>query len=126
MPPDRRLDVLALCRNRRVLHGMLEQLRQGGFGVDVARTVAEARTAFFGAGGHHCLVVAPDVAPGIAGQVVHTLRAVDRDLPTATFGPRLDSGRTPSRMAMLSAFHPSSRAGVGALLRFLRELPERG
>ena len=126
LPPDRRLDVLALCKDRRILNGMLEQLQQSGFGIDVAKTVTEARAAFFGAGGHHCLVIAPDVAPGIAGQVMHTLRAVDPELPTATFGPRLDAERAPSRTAMLAGFHPSSRAGVGAFLRFLRELPERG
>lgn len=126
LPPDRRLDVLLLCRDRRILDGLLQELQQAGFGVDLAKDVAEARSMFFGAGGHHCLLVAPDVAPGVAGQVLHTLRAVDPDLPLASFGPRGDAPRAPCRTAQLAGYHPSSRAGIGAFLRFLRALPERG
>lgn len=126
LPPDRRLDVLLLCRNRRILDGLLQELQRTGFGVDLAQDVLEARSMFFGAGGHHCLLVAPDVAPGVAGQVLHTLRAVDPELPLATFGPRGDTPRAPCRTAQLAGYHPSSRAGIGAFLRFLRALPERG
>lgn len=126
LPPDRRLDVLALCKNRRILAGLLQQLRRAGFGVDLAGDVGEARAAFFGAGGHHCLLIAPDVAPGLAVQILQTLRAVDPELPLASFGPRFDVGKASLRTALLAAFHPSSRAGIGAFLRFLRELPERG
>lgn len=102
---------------------MVGQLRKEGFVVDVARDLEEARKAFFASGGHHCLLVAPDVAPGMARQVLNSLRTVDPDLPAATFGTlALDPD---ARTARLYAYHPSSRAGVGAFLRFLRGLPER-
>jgi hypothetical protein len=124
LPPERRLDVLAICGSRTPMHTLLLQLEKAGFGVDVATDLTEARRAFFGSGGHHCVVVGPDVPPGLAGMVVKSLRKVDPELPAATFGPRLEN--VPVRTAMLAAFHPGSRAGLGALLRFLRELPERG
>jgi len=126
LPPDRRLDVLALCGNKKPMQLLLAQLQRAGFGVDVATDLAEARQAFFGTGGHHCLLVGPDVAPGLAGAVVQSLRSVDPDLPTVTFGPLLQRQQGRRSTVMLTGFHPSSRAGVGALLRFLRELPERG
>jgi len=106
------------------MQAMIEQLRAAGFGVDTARSLAAARQVFFGAGGHDCLLVAPDVAPGIAGAVVGSLREVDPGLPAVSFGPPLPRDTALARTAALG-FHPSSRAGVGALLRFLRELPER-
>lgn len=104
---------------------LLDELRSAGFGVDVASDLAAARTVFFGAGGHHCLLLGPDVPPGVAATVVASLREVDPELPAVSFGPALDRSVAPSRTARLR-FHPSSRAGAGALLRFLRGLPERG
>ena len=86
------------------------------------RLLAAARRLFFGAGGHDCLIVAPDVRPGLAAQVLQSLRTVDPELPTATFGPVVRRADSPTRTAMLAGFHPSSRAGAGALLRFLGAL----
>lgn len=101
------------------------QLRSQGICVDIAHDLASARCLFFGAGGHDCLVVAHDVQPGLAQRVLRSLRTVDPQLPTATFGPDLRHKASPVRSAMLAGFHPSSRAGVGALLRFLRKLGPR-
>jgi hypothetical protein len=125
MPDGRRLDVLALLGDPTPMQSLLRQLRDEGFSVDVATSLADARQLFFGAGGHDCLVLAPDVRPGLARDVLQSLRTVDPELPTATFGPDVRRAISPSRTAMLAAFHPSSRAGAGALLRFLRALRGR-
>jgi hypothetical protein len=124
-PSDRRLDVLTLLGDPLPMQGLLRQLADAGIGVDVAKGLAEARQLFFGAGGHDCLVVGPDVRPALASKVLQSLRLVDPDLPTATFGPDLNREKAPTRTAMLAAFHPGSRAGAGALLRFLRGLRRR-
>jgi hypothetical protein len=126
LPPDRRLDVLAIQRQAGAMRQLLAQLEKAGFGVTVATGLAAARAAFFGAGGVHCLVLGPDVSPGLAEQVVQSLRSVDPDLPAASFGPALRRKDAPTRTATFADFHPGSRAGAGALLRFLRALPERG
>lgn len=123
LPPERRLDVLALCGQQQPMRALLAQLVRAGFGVDVANGLGEARTAFFGAGGVHCVLVGPDVAPGMADRVIASLRSVDPDLPAVTFGPKVQKGKV--GMTAVLGFHPGSRAGVGALLRFLRALPER-
>jgi len=122
---DRPLGVLALLDDPAPMQSLVLRLRSQGFLVDVAHDLAAARTLFFGAGGHDCLVVGPDVRPSLAVRVLRALRSVDPELPTATFGPDLQIARTPIRDAMLRAFHPGSRAGEGALLRFLQKLSPR-
>ena len=104
------------------MQALLRELHAQGFAVDVANDLTSARRLFFGAGGHDCLVVAPDVRPGLAVRVLQSLRTVDPLLPSATFGPDLRQHEAPTRTVMLAGFHPSSRAGTGALLRFLRAL----
>ncbi|MCA8950284.1 MAG: hypothetical protein KDE27_12335 [Planctomycetes bacterium] len=115
----RSLEVLALLADLRPMQALLANLREHDIRVDVATDLAEARGAFFGSGGHDCLVLAPDVGPGLAAKVLDSLRAVDPELPAATFGPGCRDGDRRSRTAVLAGFHPSSRAGAGALLRFL-------
>ena len=60
LPPERRLDLLAVLADERPMQTLLRELRAAGIGVDVARDLATARQRFFGAGGHHCVVVGPD------------------------------------------------------------------
>ena len=125
VPNDRRIDVLTLLGDPTPMQALLAQLRDEGIAVDVATNLADARRLFFGSGGHDCLVVAPDIGPGLATRVLQSLRTVDPGLPTATFGPDLRKADAPTRTAMLAGFHPSSRAGAGALLRFLHALQRR-
>ena len=125
LPPDRRFDLLAVLGDERPMQTLLDHLRKAGFMVDTARDLESARQLFFGSGGHHCVIMGPGVAPGTAGAVVDSLREVDPDLPAVTFDPRLTRSHASSRTTALG-FHPSSRAGVGALLRFLHAMPERG
>ena len=119
-PEDRNLGVLALLADPRMMQPLLDQLRRAGLHVDVVRDLQAARTTFFGAGGHDCLLVAPDVRPGVAQSVATSLGAIDPRLAFASFGPDLDGRQT--RTARLKSYHPASRAGQGALLRFLRTL----
>ena len=113
---------LTLLGNPAPMQALLRRLQSEGIAVDVANDLEAARRLFFGAGGHDCLVLAPDVRPGLAAQVLQSLRTVDPELPTATFGPDVRRADSPTRTAMLAGFHPSSRAGAGALLRFLGAL----
>lgn len=112
--------MLALLADPTRMQPLLLQLRRLGLLVDTVCDLQSARTAFFSSGGHDCLVIAPDVRPGVANRVASSLGAVDPDLAMATFGPELRERTT--RTARLKSFHPGSRAGQGALLRFLRSL----
>lgn len=113
--------MLALLADPTPMQALLEQLRATGICVDTADDLQAARSRFFGAGGHDCVVFAPDVQPGLVQRVVASLAALDPGVAVATFGP--DPGRQrPARTAHLAGFHPGSRAGQGALLRFLRGL----
>ena len=114
--------VLALLADQKRMQPLLQHLQALGMQVDTANDLAAARTLFFGNGGHDALVVGPDVQPGLAQRVLQSLRAIDPELPMATFGPPLGAAAMPAHSAMLAAFHPSSRAGTGALVRFLRAL----
>ncbi|MBL8730091.1 MAG: hypothetical protein JNM25_16835 [Planctomycetes bacterium] len=124
-PSERPIGVLALLDDPAPVQPLLLELRSHGICVDVAHDLVSARATFFGAGGHDCLVVAHDVRQALAERVLESLRTVDPELPTATFGPDLRRRGSPTRTAMLASFHPGSRAGAGALLRFLRALSRR-
>jgi hypothetical protein len=122
---DRQPGVLLLAGDAAPLAPLLQHLRRLGMQVDVAADVASARALFFSTGGHDCLVVGPDVQPGVAARVARSLRSVDPELPMATFGPQLGAAGRPARHAVLAGFHPGSRAGAGALVRFLRAVRMR-
>ena len=101
---------------------LLDELRRAGLRVDVAADLQAARTLFFGSGGHDCLLVAPDVVPALAKQVLRSLRGVAPELATASFSKAVLAEDSPLRAARLTAYHPGSRAAVGAVLRFVRRL----
>ena len=117
--PDRHLTVLAVLGDPRPMQALLAALREQAIRVDVATSLMDARRVFFGAGGHDCLVLGPDVAPGLASKVVHSLRAVDPELPTASFGPDVREDASCSRTVALDGYHPGCRAGAGPMMRFL-------
>lgn len=121
--PERESDtsVLMLQDDARTMEALRLALTRAGIPVDVVTDLDQARATFFGAGGHGCLVVAPGVRPKLAQQVAASLGAVDPALGMASFGPDLPDARI-SRSARLAGYHPGSRAGHGALLRFLRTL----
>jgi hypothetical protein len=125
LPTDRQPGVLLLLGDPVPMQPLLQQLRRLGMHVDVAADLVGARALFFSTGGHDCLVVGPDVRPGVAARVARSLRSVDPELPMATFGPQLGGAGRPARNAVLAGFHPGSRAGAGALVRFLRAVCRR-
>jgi len=103
------------------MQSLLSALRSEGLSVDSVQDLSAARASFFSSGGHDCLVIGPDVRPALVQQVIRALGDIDPELAVATFGPDVN-GRPAIRTARLRGFHPSSRAGQGALLRFLRSL----
>lgn len=124
LPPDRHVDLLALIRDEEPLDSLLRELGTLGFGIDRAADPSTARLAFFQCGGHEVLVLAPDVAPGVGRSVLATLRYMDPDLPVIVYGKPLPREQQLPGVTFLN-LHPSSRAGKGAFLRVLRDLPER-
>ncbi len=124
LPPERRLDLLALVSSPEPLKGLLTSLEEMGFRIDLAEDAQSARLAFFQSGGHQILLLAPDVPPGIARQVLGSLQNLDPDLPVIAYGDCLTRKPLPPGVTALR-FHPSSRAGLGALLRVMKKLPER-
>ena len=118
---DQSLGVLLLLGDATPLGPLLEALQREGVRVDVVDDLQAARSCFFGAGGHDCLVIGPDVAPGVAQRVAAALTEVDPGVAIATFGPPVSGSKT-SRTARLCSLHPGSRAGQGALLGFLGAL----
>jgi len=122
LPNDaRNTGVLLLRDDPRPTRGLAQALQREDVAVDAAAGLAEARAAFYRAGGHDCLVIGPDVSPGAARQVASSLRNLDPQLAVATFGPSVRHLGS-ARVAHLAGFHPGSRAGQGALLRFLLTL----
>ena len=71
----------AAMRRPEPLEGLLTSLEGMGFRIDQAEDPKSARLAFFQSGGHQILLLAPDVPPGIARQVLESLRQLDPDLP---------------------------------------------
>lgn len=124
LPPERRLDLLALVSSPKPLKGLLTSLEEMGLRIDLAEDPQSARLAFFQSGGHQILLLAPDVPPGIARQVLGSLQNLDPDLPVIAYGDCLTRKPLPPGVTALK-FHPSSRAGLGALLRIMKKLPER-
>jgi hypothetical protein len=116
------LEVLALVGASALMTPLLDELRRAGLRVDIAADLPTARTLFFGSGGHDCLLVAPDVVPALAKQVLRSLRGVAPELATASFSRAVLAEESPLRAARLGAYHPGSRAAVGAVLRFLQRL----
>ena len=122
MPNEaRRAGVLLLQDDPRPTQGLKQAPEREAVHVDVAVGLADARATFYRAGGHSCLVVGPDITPGVAQRVATSLRSLDPQLAIATFGPPLRHLGV-VRVAHLNAYHPSSRAGQGALMRFLLTL----
>jgi hypothetical protein len=128
---DKPREVLALQGALASLGTLATGLRQAGLRVDLVEDLEQLRDAFFSRGGHDALLVGPDVHGPVARRAIECLAEIDQAVQILVFGsrcgPEHDAG-TPSSVAravsQATAFHPSSRAGLGAVLRLLRvELP---
>ena len=110
------VECLAVAAHQGTLRGLLPALRQRGAKVDVAADLAGALAAFEHRGGHSVLLLAPDLAPGVARKLLESLRAIDPGLRVLVYGHDTvgDAG-----VERLPQFHPSSRAGIVTALRAL-------
>lgn len=119
MPSDqkRRPELLALCREESSVQRLCQELCAKGLQVDLAMTLQELRSAFFRRGGHEFLILSPDLSPRMACAAVKTLRAVNPELALIVFGVALTRRDWARPVTRLPAYHPSSRAGLGAVLR---------
>jgi hypothetical protein len=120
-PIRSRVDVLALSSAPQTLTALRRALLEAGFRWTRAATLADAQAAFLAMGGQDGLIIAPDASPSVAEQVVLSLRRLDPRLPVLVFGRDLLRGCTAlGRVHRLPEYHPASRAGVGAVLKWAR------
>jgi len=116
------VELLVIARDERTVTALCAAMEQQGVAIDIACSTAQARDLFLDRGGHRLLVVGPDVGQGMAQQVLKALRSADPQLPVVVFGPGCFRSRQPDGLTRIPDFHPSSRAGIGALMKVLRGL----
>ena len=116
------VELLVMARKRKTVSGLCTALCRHGIAIDVAGDADEAQRLFLDCGGHRLLVLGPDIGQGLARQVVACLRNVDPQLPVVAFGPETFRQDPPARLTRLPDFHPSSRAGIGAVLKAIQGL----
>lgn len=112
--------VLSADGGAKALTNLLAELQQHQIYADAVGSIESAREAFLAAGGHGLVVVAPDVVPGVARRVVDSLRAIDPHLAVLIFGRGQLRHLKDARTTRADGFHPTSRAGVGAVLKAVR------
>ncbi len=115
------VELLVIARAEQTVATLCSALEQQGIAIDVAGSPAQARDLFLHRGGHRLLVLGPDAGSGMAQQVAHALRSVDPELPVVAFGHGFrDTGI--KGLTRIPDFHPSSRAGIGAVLKVIHGL----
>ncbi len=116
------VELLVIARDERTVTALCAAMEQQGIAIDIARSAEEARDLFLDRGGHRLLVLGPDVGQGMAQQVLNALRSADPELPVVAFGPGCFRSNPPDGLTRIPDFHPSSRAGIGALMKVLHGL----
>lgn len=122
---DRPVELLLLGNDDRPARALSGTLLADGWSVDLVSSVETAQDMFLSRGGHTLLVVTPEVPSGLTQRVIERLREVDPDLPILVFGEdSLRDTRLPN-VHRIRSFHPTSRAGLGAIRRIICVLPMR-
>ena len=116
------VELLVIARKEQTVSRLCSALQKHGITVDVASDVVQARAIFLQRGGHHLLVIGPDTGNGMARQIVDYLRGVDPQLRVVVFGTENFRDARPTELSRIPAFHPSSRAGIGAVLKVIQGL----
>ena len=116
-PDQRRPELLVLYGDPNSIVRLRELLEDQGAQLDAAKDLAEMRAAFFSRGGHDVLILTPDLPVQIAERAARALRDLDRDVAIVAFGRELTRAKLPESATRLPEFHPTSRAGIGAILR---------
>ena len=115
-------ELLVIATTESTMAGLVAALNKQQVDADFAHGLTEARRVFFEQGGHRLLVLAPDLTPAVAQRIVDSLCSVDPTLAVIVFGRDLLRSDEHTRVTRVDAFHPSSRAGAGAVLKALRSL----
>ncbi len=118
--PDRPREVLVLEGRPGSMRALADGLRNSGLLVDVTHDLREVRDAFFRRGGHDLIVIGPDLPDALSRATAETLGAIDDAVQIVVFGDRLPDTRRATRV---TAFHPGSRAALGAVLRQILPIP---
>jgi hypothetical protein len=121
-PSPRSPEVLALGGQSGAIERLAEALRNLGVRTEVTRSLAGLRDAFFRCGGHDVLLLGPDLPAHLARAAARSLAEIAPGLRIVAFGEALQRGDVAGPIVRLQGIHPTSRAGVGAVLRVLREL----
>ncbi len=116
---NRPSEVLAFTSDPRSLTQLESELQVAGWNIDVVADLAEVRSCFFHSGGHRVLILGPGLTPKQATTAANSLRGIDPDLTVIAFGAQVGRPVLPTGTTLLTAFHPASRAGIGAILRVL-------
>lgn len=116
----RRADLLVFSTEPARVIELSAALADAGIRVDNATSMAESHARFFECGGHDALLVAPDVPLRLSAAVAHNLRELDDELLLVVFGEAQLREPTLRRVTRL-CYHPTSRAGIGAVLKLLVE-----
>ncbi len=115
------VELLVIARAKQTVATLCSALEQQGIVIDIAGSAEQARDLFLDRGGHCLLVVGPDTGSGMAQKVTHVLRSVDPQLPVVAFGASF-RGTPMQGLTRIPDFHPSSRAGIGAVLKVIHGL----
>ena len=115
-------DVLTLSSRTATLSALVRALIDAGATVDSAMGLDEARSMFLERGGHGLLVLGPDLPPGLAAQAAASLRGLDPELSIIVFGRELLRDQPRRRITRIRELHPTSRAGIGGVLKAVRAL----
>ncbi len=120
-PRVRPPDLLGFCLDGKVLSGLHEALSQEGMQLEIASNLEEVRHSFFRSGGHRMLILGPDLPTTLAQTAAQSLYNLDPELAIVVFGRKLTNCPFAGHVTRVPAFHPSSRAGIGAILKVLKQ-----
>ena len=65
------------------------------------------------------LIISPEVGTGLAQQAIESLREIDESIPVVVFGELTLRGTQLPNLHRIPSFHPSSRAGIGAIQKVI-------
>jgi hypothetical protein len=122
MMPAGSIELLAVTTVPASLAGLATALGEQEIPIDLVSDLRGARRSFLHRGGHRMLLLAPDLAPATALRITQSLLAVDPTVRVVVFGRELLRQQGDRVFRRLASYHPSSRAGIGAVLRVVKEL----
>ncbi len=114
-------ELLVVAKAEPTMASLVSALADRGVASDVVHALGAARESFLASGGHTALVLAPDLPPSLARELIDSLTSVDPDLPVVAFGEDHTLQRNHHAHVRRISYHPSSRAAVGAVLKAVHD-----